>query len=198
MASMNQLPIRASDPLGTQSARCGLMFLARRGGVLLISIILGATQLVSANPFPLKGPTVPGRFARLRHGVACAPEKAPLVVKRAIWAANQLTKRPYRYGGGHCSFYDSGYDCSGTISYALAGAGLLRVPLNSSDLLHYGKSGRGKWITVYARNGHAFAIIAGLRLDTTAWTNNYAPDAPRWRTSGRPPRGFVKRHPVGL
>ena len=89
-------------------------------------------------------------------------------------------KRPYRYGGGHGSFVDSGYDCSGTVSYALAAAGLLRMPLSSSDLLRYGQHGRGKWITVYARNGHAYAVIAGLRLDTTAWNNRSDREAPRW------------------
>ncbi len=154
--------------------------------------------MVSADPFPLRGPTVPGKFARMRHGVACAPETAPLRVKRAIWAANQLRRKPYRYGGGHRSFFDRGYDCSGTVSYALAAAGLLRAPLSSNELTHFGKSGRGKWITVYARNGHAFAVIAGLRLDTTAWNSRSNRDAPRWQLTRRPPRGFETRHPAGL
>jgi len=170
-----------------------------RKGVFFSCILLGTMRVAcAADPFPLLGPTVPGKFARLRHGIACAPEKAPLAVKRAIWAGNQLRKRPYRWGGGHRSFADTGYDCSGTVSYALAAAGLIRIPMSSRDLLHYGRSGRGKWITVYARNGHAFAIIAGLRLDTTAWNNQSTRFAPRWHLENRPPRGFESRHPAGL
>jgi hypothetical protein len=120
------------------------------------------------------------------------------VVKRAIWAANQLRSKPYRFGGGHASFLDNGYDCSGTISYMLGGAGLIRSPMISSDLRAFGQSGRGKWITVYARNGHTFAVIAGLRLDTTPWDNYTGRWAPRWQTTTRMPLGFEARHPVGL
>jgi hypothetical protein len=170
-----------------------------RGRCVLLSFIyLAAMQVASADPFPLRGPTVPGKYAQLRHGVACAPAKAPLAVKRAIWAANQLRREPYRFGGGHRSFIDNGYDCSGTVSYALAAAGLIRVPMSSSDLRHFGRSGCGKWITVYARNGHAFAVIAGLRLDTTAWDNRTERYAPRWHLEYRPPRGFDSRHPAGF
>lgn len=169
-----------------------------RGGIFLGIVLLGTTQLSSADPFPLRGPTVPGNTAQLRHGLACAPEKAPLAVKRAIWAANQLRGKPYRYGGGHASFLDRGYDCSGTVSYALAAAGLLRLPLSSNELTRFGSHGRGKWITVYARNGHAFAVIAGLRLDTTAWNNRGDRDAPRWQMTARTPIGFEPRHPAGL
>ncbi|MBA3651438.1 MAG: C40 family peptidase [Chthoniobacterales bacterium] len=82
---------------------------------------------------------------------------APLSVKRAIWAADTLLKKPYRWGGGHATFFDRGYDCSGTVSYALTAAGLLRVPMNSKELPRFGNRGHGKWITVFARNGHAFA-----------------------------------------
>ena len=150
-----------------------------------------------AYSFPSYGPTVPGNRACIRGGVACAPSEAPLSVKRAIWAGNQLRSKPYRFGGGHRSFHDSGYDCSGTVSYALAGAGLVRIPLNSSEFRRYGSQGRGKWITIYARSGHAFAVIAGLRLDTTAW-NSSRVWAPRWQTIPRAPAGFEARHPVGL
>ena len=147
--------------------------------------------------FPSSGPTVSGTRATLRGGVACAPAQAPLAVKRAIWAANQLRSKPYRYGGGHRSFNDTGYDCSGTVSYALGAAGLVASPMSSDDLRKYGSHGNGKWITVYARNGHAFAVIAGLRLDTTAW-NSSRRWAPRWQTIYRAPFGFEARHPVGL
>ncbi|MEY2527384.1 MAG: hypothetical protein QOE73_2155 [Verrucomicrobiota bacterium] len=141
---------------------------------------------------------MPGDKARLRGGQAAAPENAPAAVKRAIWAANQLRSKPYRYGGGHASFVDKGYDCSGTVSYALGGAGLIRSPMSSSDFRRYGQSGRGKWITVYARNGHTFAIIAGLRLDTTPYVTGRERWAPAWQPAPRMPMGFEARHPVGL
>src|SRR2546422_7003512 len=131
--------------------------------MLGIAVLAFIVPPVSADLFPASGPVVSGKTARLRFGSAAAPKNAPLAVKRAIWAANQLRTKPYRYGGGHRSFNDSGYDCSGTVSYALAGAGLVSAPLSSNDLRAYGSRGRGKWITVYARSGHAFAVIAGLR-----------------------------------
>jgi hypothetical protein len=154
--------------------------------------------LAAGGSFPSSGPTVPGNEARLRGGLALAPVNAPLSVKRAIWAANQLRAKPYRYGGGHRSFHDSGYDCSATVSYALAGAGLVNVPMSSKELRAYGSRGRGKWITVYARNGHAFAVIAGLRLDTTSPNNPSRRWAPRWQPTARMPFGFEARHPTGL
>jgi hypothetical protein len=162
------------------------------------AIFVGLISSASAHPFPTSGPTVAGSKARLRFGMACAPAQAPLPVKRAIWAANQLRQKPYRYGGGHKSFRDSGYDCSGTISYALGAAGLVQLPLSSADLRSFGKRGRGKWITIYARKGHSFAVIAGLRLDTTAWNESVGNWAPRWQTTFREPQGFQARHPVGL
>jgi len=119
-------------------------------------------------------------------------------VKRAVWAANQLRLKPYRYGGGHKSFDDHGYDCSGTISYVLAAAGLIALPMSSTEFRSYGERGPGKWITVYAREGHTFAVIAGLRLDTTPYDHYIGKWAPRWQTVYRPLRGFDARHPVGL
>jgi hypothetical protein len=169
-----------------------------------LKILLGAIAFAVAVPsliadtFPLSGPVVSGKKARLYNGEAAAPKKAPPAVKRAIWAANQLCSKPYQYGGGHRSFYDGGYDCSGTVSYALGAAGLISSPMSSTEFRKYGKRGRGKWITVYARKGHTFAIIAGLRLDTTPYDNYTGRWAPRWQTTDRPPRGFVARHPVGL
>jgi hypothetical protein len=163
---------------------------------VLFAFAVVATPAV-ADFFPSSGPTVAGTKAALRGTIACAPASAPLAVKRAIWAANQLRSKPYRYGGGHKSFVDGGYDCSGTVSYALGAAGLVRSPLSSTDFRRFGSGGRGKWITIYARNGHAFAVIAGLRLDTTAW-NSSRNEAPRWRLTDREPRGFEARHPDGF
>jgi hypothetical protein len=169
-----------------------------------LKILLGmitfavAVPSIIADTFPVSGLVVSGKVARLHRGQAAAPKKAPVPVKRAIWAANQLGSKPYRYGGGHKSFEDRGYDCSGTVSYALGAAGLIRSPMSSTEFRRYGERGRGKWITVYAREGHTFAVIAGLRLDTTPWDNYTGRWAPRWQTTDRLPRGFEARHPVGL
>src|SRR5438067_6869496 len=144
--------------------------------------------------FPNSGPMTPGSRAAVCGGIALAPAQAPLAVKRAIWAANQLRSKPYRYGGGRSSFHDSGYDCSGTVSYALGGAGLISSPMSSSDFRNYGQRGLGRWITVYARNGHTFAVIAGLRLDTTPGESSRYRWGPRWQTTFRGLAGFEARH----
>jgi cell wall-associated NlpC family hydrolase len=142
-------------------------------------------------------PTVSGNHAVLRGGIAYAPANAPYQVKEAIWAINTIRHKPYHWGGGHGSFYDSGYDCSGAVSFALHSAGALYQPLPSSDFLRYGERGRGRWITIYSRRGHTFAVIAGLRLDTTDF--RYGGDVgPRWYTEARSPWGFSVRHPSGL
>lgn len=140
-------------------------------------------------------PTVEGNRAIIRHGIAYAPSNAPEAVKRAIWATNSLRRLPYKWGGGHGSFYDNGYDCSGTVSFALHYAGVLDAPAQSSELQNFGENGRGRWITVYARNGHTFAVIAGLRLDTTGY---YGTEGPRWHADGRDTWGYEARHPYGL
>lgn len=142
-------------------------------------------------------PMVRGNRAVLRNGVAYAPSNAPDRVKNAIWAVNSIRSRPYVWGGGHGTFHDNGYDCSGTVSYALHYAGALNQPLPSNDLLRYGERGRGQWITIYSRRGHTFATIAGLRLDTTDL--RYGRDVgPRWHLDGRDTWGFEARHPAGL
>ena len=165
-------------------------------GIAVLALMVASA---SADLFPTSGPVVSGKTARLRFGrAAAAPKNAPLAVKRAIWAANKLRSKPYRYGGGHKSFDDRGYDCSGTISYALAAAGLLASPISSTEFRSYGERGPGKWITIYAREGHTFAVIAGLRLDTTPFDRYTGKWAPRWQTVYRPPRGFDARHPIGL
>lgn len=140
------------------------------------------------------GPTVPGEVAVVRGGIAHAPEKAPLAVKRAIWAVNTIVRKPYRWGGGHGTFFDRGYDCSGTVSFFLHHAGLLDSPTPSRGFLSYGEAGSGRWITIYARKGHVFAVVCGLRLDTTGSRER---EGPRWRPSHRDPRGFVARRPRG-
>ena len=142
-------------------------------------------------------PIVNGSRAVLRNGIAYAPSRAPQRVKNAIWAANTLRRKPYVWGGGHGSFFDRGYDCSGTVSFALHGAGALSSPLPSSDFMRYGERGRGRWITIYSRRGHTFAMIAGLRLDTTDFRNG-GNTGPRWHADARDTGGYVTRHPAGM
>ncbi|HLM48906.1 MAG TPA: hypothetical protein VK279_00050 [Solirubrobacteraceae bacterium] len=147
---------------------------------------------------PAAGPTVPGATAKLKAGVAYAPADAPAPVQRAIWAGNDLQSSPYRYGGGHGDFVDTGYDCSGTVSYALHGGGLLDAPLDSSSFLQWGEAGPGQWITVYTNPGHAYVVIAGLRLDTSAANDPRGLKGPRWRKRARGGEGFTPRHVTGL
>jgi hypothetical protein len=153
----------------------------------------------SRSTFDIGGsrPTVPGNRAILRNGIAYAPSNAPDSVKHAIWAVNSICRRPYVWGGGHGSFQDYGYDCSGTVSYALHYAGMLDSPIPSSDFLRYGERGHGRWVTIYSRHGHVFAMIAGLRLDTTDL--RYGSDVgPRWHVDSRATSGFQARHPAKL
>jgi hypothetical protein len=160
-------------------------------------------------PPPPENMTAPGAKATLLpDGSAAAPADAPVEVQQAIWAANKLLDKPYRYGGGHAKVEDNGYDCSGTVSYALYHASLLTSPLDSGSFLRWGESGRGQWITVFTNPGHAYAVIAGLRLDTSAYASRTASNrkvartaferGPRWRPTMRPARGFRARHPLGL
>ena len=144
-------------------------------------------------------PTVPGLIAQMVNGIAYAPDQAPDAVKQAIWAANQIVGMPYRLGGGHkLGFVDHAYDCSGTVSFAMHGAGLLAAPRDSSSFMRYGVAGKGQWITVYTNPGHAFAVIAGLRLDTSAAGDPPGGSGPRWRPNLRSTRGYRARHPLGL
>jgi hypothetical protein len=150
----------------------------------------GGTPIGTVPPVP-----VPGAVARLAADgrTAIPPAAAPEAVKRAIYAANEITRKPYRYGGGHASFRSRGYDCSGAVSYALHGGGLLDRPLHSSAFMRWGERGKGKWITVYTNPGHAFVVIAGLRFDTSGPGES----GPRWRSGARSSRGYRTRHPEG-
>jgi cell wall-associated NlpC family hydrolase len=144
-------------------------------------------------------PTVPGTVAKIVHGVAYAPAQAPLAVQEAIWAGNQIDHKPYVWGGGHGSFDDSGYDCSGSVSYVLHAAGLLRTPYDSSDFESWAESGLGQWITVYTNPDHAFVEIAGIRFDTSAEGDPHptGESGPRWRPLLADTSGFMARHPEG-
>ena len=156
------------------------------------------------------GVEVPGDTAvLLEDGTAAAPADAPDQVKQAIWAANSLQELPYRYGGGHNLKFDvaKGADCSGTVSFALHAAGLLKTPLDSGLVHEVGRSGKGAWITVFTNPGHAYAVIAGLRLDTSVAGMSRSEGRRRLGVRGRPAlapddalgsRGFVKRHPLSF
>jgi cell wall-associated NlpC family hydrolase len=138
---------------------------------------------------------VVGSRARvLPDGRAVAPQDAPPIVRDVIRSANVIAKTPYLWGGGHGSWSAVGYDCSGSVSFALAGAGLLDAPLTSGELAHWGAPGPGRWITIYANDGHVFMVVAGLRFDTGA-----LPGAgTRWQATGRDASAFTPRHPGGL
>src|SRR5262245_3160644 len=139
---------------------------------------------------------LPGQQAKiLPNGDAVPPVNAPLQVRAVIEAANRINDLPYIWGGGHGSFEDSGYDCSGAVSYALHGGGLLSSPLDSTGLMSWGSPGVGSWITVLATSGHTFAFIAGLRWDTGG---NGGGNGPRWHPDLRSTTGYVPRHPAGL
>jgi cell wall-associated NlpC family hydrolase len=141
---------------------------------------------------------VPGTRARiLPDGLAAAPADAPAAVQQAIWAANQLIGLPYIYGGGHGSFLSSGYDCSGSVSWALHGGGLLGRPDDSSDFFGWGRPGWGRWLTVFTSAGHAYLEIAGIRLDTSSAGDPGGLQGPRWRPLLAIPAGYVARHAAG-
>jgi hypothetical protein len=130
----------------------------------------------------------------LSNGVALPPLDAPEAVKQIIEAGNAIARTPYKWGGGHGKWQDTGYDCSGSVSFALAAAGLLEGPLASGPLMSWGKPGPGKWVTIYANGGHVFMVVAGLRFDTSG-----AQGGTRWQPpDGRSYGGFTARHPPGL
>lgn len=163
---------------------------------LLLSSCSSTSQQVEA---PARLPAyhfVPGKTAVLHNGKAIPPRNAPRQVKRAIAAANSLVNKPYRLGGGHRKHYDSHYDCSGSTSFVLKEAGLLTSTRHSKLFLNYGQKGAGDWISVYAKNGHVFMVICGLRFDTTG--SGRRGEGPRWRVDGRNARNFLVRHPTGL
>lgn len=135
-----------------------------------------------------------GKTALLREGIAYAPRRAPKAVKRAIAAGNRLQGMPYKWGGGHARHQDSGYDCSGAVSYVLREAGLMKGSLHSKAFFKYGKKGEGDWITIYIRDGHVFMTVAGLRLDTGG---RWASTGPLWKPETRGVKGHVMRHPKG-
>ena len=145
---------------------------------------LGTTAFLHTGP----------RARVLPDGTAVAPEDAPEPVKRVIQAGNAIAKFPYKWGGGHGAWRDNGYDCSGSVSFALAGAGLLGSPLTSGGFMDWGAAGPGEWITIYANPGHIFMVVAGLRFDTSGQGRA----GTRWQEAPRSTAGFVVRSVPGL
>ena len=140
-------------------------------------------------------PEAPGETATLGpDGLAIAPASAPAEVKAMIAAGNRIHAMPYKYGGGHARWNDTGYDCSGSVSFVLHAAGLLDKALDSSGFMSWGEPGAGTWVTVYGNPGHAYMVIAGLRFDTSG----RADDNSRWDTEMRSSSGYTVRHPAGL
>lgn len=139
----------------------------------------------------------PIKKARLIRGVAYAPDTAPAAVKKVIAAANRIRLKPYIYGGGHSmsTRLQKGYDCSGSVSYALRAAGLLDYPMPSGSFVNWKQPGAGHWISTYANGGHMYMVVAGLSFDTS---NMSSTGGNRWSTSIRSSRGFAVRHPGGF
>jgi cell wall-associated NlpC family hydrolase len=153
---------------------------------------------------PCPRPTVAGTKAQIIDGLAYAPADAPIQVQDTIWAGDRIRFKPYLYGGGHGRWNDVGYDCSGSVSYVLHAAGLLKTSMDSSEFMTWDRRGVGQWITVYTNPAHAFIEIAGIRFDTSAegdgggWVQIPAGTGPRWRPLITSTTGFDARHPAGL
>ena len=141
---------------------------------------------------------VPGGTAHVVDGLAAAPMSAPAAVQDIIWAGNQIVGLPYIYGGGHASFISPGYDCSGTVSYALHGASLIETPMDSTEFMSWDSGGVGTWVTIFANGGHAYMTVAGLRLDTSPANDPSDLPGPRWRPLRPENAGYAVRHPTGL
>jgi hypothetical protein len=160
----------------------------------------GGAGIGSTPALPFPRPTVPGDTAKIINGLAYAPADAPLQVQEAIWAGDRIRLKPYAVGGGHGRWNDVAYDCSGSVSYVLHAAGLLKVSMDSSEFETWGHHGLGQWITVYTNPAHAFVQIAGIRFDTSAEDDPHPPSGtgPRWRPLMTSTAGFMPRHPGGL
>jgi peptidoglycan hydrolase CwlO-like protein len=195
VAARDRLEVQRAEFLATRDMReQRISALQDRAGT-----IEGNLPDLSVDPASSSAPSAPapvsGQTAVLgANGLAAAPAGAPQAVKDAIAAANSIVGTPYLWGGGHGSFESSGYDCSGAISFALNGGSLISSPLDSTGFTTWGEPGAGNWITVYGHSGHAYAVIAGLRWDTSGTGGT----GPKWHSDIRDSSGFIARHPSGL
>jgi hypothetical protein len=156
---------------------------------LLLLVALGATSAPASAKVPQATLTPGGR--------AVAPPSAPAAVAEMIEAANRIRHRPYHWGGGHRSWNAAGYDCSGSVGYVMHAAGLLDFPLDSTGFMRWGSGGGGSWVRIYANREHVYAVIAGLRWDTS-YSDDGDRTGPGWSEYMRPSNGFRVRHPLGL
>jgi cell wall-associated NlpC family hydrolase len=165
-------------------------------GVMTAADIAALRHVVESGGPGLRAAAVPatGEATIGPDGLAIAPADAPPQVQQIIAAGNEIAGLPYKYGGGHGKWKDTGYDCSGSVSYALHGAGLLDEAMPSGSFEDWGEDGPGTWVTIYANGGHMYMTIAGLRFDTSARRSVGG----RWTTESRPSRGYTVRHPEGL
>jgi hypothetical protein len=169
------------------------------GALAVLVLIPGAASAncggggVSPAETDICTPTAKARL--LPNGMLIPPKSAPSRVKKVIWAADKIRTKPYIWGGGHGRWWDRGYDCSGSVSYALHGGEFLESPLPSGPMESWGLPGEGRWITVYANAGHAYAVIAGVRWDTAGDASG---TGPRWHEELLSNAGYVARHPAGF
>ncbi len=168
--------------------------MATRRFLILIFFVVAALLTGCSSPAYVYR-YVPGKTASLEGEHVVAPPAAPPAVQAAVAAGNRIAGLPYCYGGGHGRGIDSSYDCSGAASYVLREAGLLGESTTSTGFRSFGERGEGEWISIYARRGHVFLVIAGIRFDT-GYGNG--PRGPQWTIQGRPASGAVIRHPSGL
>jgi cell wall-associated NlpC family hydrolase len=196
LESESEVPETVKSTLPVRGRTVAIAALA----AVLIGLLLAAVDARAADTptggFSSEAPTTPLATAAMNSDrrTALAPAAAPPEVAAAVAAANRITRKPYKWGGGHGRWRDRGYDCSGTVSYVLHAAGLLKHSRDSTGFMSYGERGKGDWITVYAHGSHAYMIIAGLRFDTSG----RGEEGPRWRLERRSGRGYAKRHPAGL
>ena len=193
---------RKVDGVVTRSDVTVIKDVARNGGAVASAASTGGAlpknqklRLPEPEVAPVPAALGPGMTATVdANGFAIAPAAAPPVVQAVIAAGNRIAHKPYIYGGGHGRWEDAGYDCSGSVSYALHGAGLLEQSMPSGGFMNWGDAGPGQWITIYANGGHMYMVVAGLRFDTSGRTRA----GTRWQADMRPASGYAVRHPQGL
>jgi len=197
--SFEQAQRRKVDGIVTQSDVAVLKDVALNGGAVASAASTGGALPRNLKPVPPPAPLPlalgPGMIATVgADGYAVAPVLAPPVVQAVIAAGNEIALKPYIYGGGHGRWDDAGYDCSGSVSYALHGGGLLQTAMPSGNFMSWGEPGPGQWITIYTHGGHMYMVVAGLRFDTSGRTRA----GTRWQADMRSTSGYTVVHPPGL